>query len=95
MEESVDQAAVDAALIGGEDAAFAGGSYAIVQVPRLEGMERGARREQEEIVGRTSSAVSARRRREAQLCPQCPDDNRGKREELQIVRAGTPFGEVE
>jgi putative iron-dependent peroxidase len=31
MENPVDQAAVDAALIGEEDAAFAGGSYAIVQ----------------------------------------------------------------
>jgi len=55
MENPVDQAAVDAAIIGEEDAAFAGGSYVIVQkyLHDLKGWNAVAVEEQEKIVGRT------------------------------------------
>src|SRR5258706_117798 len=54
MENPVDQAAVDAALIGEEDPAFAGGSYAIVQkyLHDLRGWNAVPVEQQEKIIGR-------------------------------------------
>ena len=55
MENPADQAAVDAAIIGEEDAAFAGGSYAIVQkyLHDLAAWNAVPVEQQERIVGRT------------------------------------------
>src|SRR5260370_6083646 len=54
-ENPVDQAAIDATVIGEEDAAFAGGSYVIVQkdLHDLKGWNAVPVQEQEKIVGRT------------------------------------------
>jgi putative iron-dependent peroxidase len=96
-ENPVEQAAVDATIIGEEDAAFAGGSYVIVQkyLHDLKGWNAVPVEEQEKIIGRTklsdielddtvkpSSAHNA-------LTTIMED---GK--QLEIVRDNMPFGEV-
>ena len=97
MENPVDQAAVDAALIGEEDAAFAGGSYAIVQkyLHDLKGWNAVPVEQQEKIIGRTKlSGIElddAVKPASAHNALTTIEENG---EELQIVRAGTPFGEV-
>jgi porphyrinogen peroxidase len=97
MENPVDQAAVDAALIGEEDAAFAGGSYAIVQkyLHDLKAWNAVPVGEQEKIVGRTKlSGIElddAVKPASAHNVLTTIEENG---EELKIVRAGTPFGEV-
>ena len=96
-ENPVEQAAVDATIIGEEDAAFAGGSYVIVQkyLHDLKGWNALPVEEQEKIIGRKklsdielddtvkpSSAHNA-------LTTIIED---GK--QLEIVRDNMPFGEV-
>ena len=96
-ENPVDQAAVDATIIGEEDGAFAGGSYVIVQkyLHDLNGWNALPIEEQERIIGRTklsdielddalkpSSAHNA-------LTTIIEDG-----EQLEIVRDNMPFGEV-
>ena len=58
MENPVDQAAIDAAIIGEEDAAFAGGSYVIVQkyLHDLQAWNAVPVEQQEKIIGRTKLA---------------------------------------
>src|SRR5580693_6080767 len=97
MENPVDQAAVDAALIGEEDAAFAGGSYAIVQkyLHDLKGWNAVPVEQQERIIGRAKlSGIElddAVKPTSAHNALTTIEENG---EELKIVRAGTPFGEV-
>ena len=82
MENPADQAAVDAAIIGEEDAAFAGGSYVIVQkyLHDLAAWNAVPVEQQERIVGRTKLVrYRARRCRETDLGTQRPDDDRGER----------------
>jgi putative iron-dependent peroxidase len=96
-ENPVDQAALDATIIGEEDGAFAGGSYVIVQkyLHDLNGWNALPVEEQERIIGRTklsdielddalkpSSAHNA-------LTTIIEDG-----EQLEIVRDNMPFGEV-
>src|SRR6266481_163809 len=96
-ENPVDQAAVDATLIGEEDAAFAGGSYVIVQkyLHDLRGWNALPVEQQERIVGRTKlgdieldDAVKPTSAHNALTII----EEGGQ--ELKIVRANMPFGEV-
>jgi putative iron-dependent peroxidase len=96
-ENPVGQAAVDAAIIGEEDAAFAGGSYVIVQ-KYLHDLTRWNAlpiEEQERIIGRTKlsdielgDAVKPSSAHNA-LTTIIEDG-----EQLEIVRDNMPFGEV-
>jgi putative iron-dependent peroxidase len=96
-ENPVDQAAVNATIIGGEDAAFAGGSYVIVQ-KYLHDLTRWNElpvAEQEKIIGRTKlsnieldDAVKPSSAHNA-LTTIIEDG-----EQLEIVRDNMPFGEV-
>jgi porphyrinogen peroxidase len=96
-ENPVDQAAVDATVIGEEDAAFTGGSYVIVQkyLHDLAAWNAVPVEEQERIVGRTKlsdieldDAVKPTSAHNALTII----EEGG--EELKIVRANMPFGEV-
>src|SRR4029077_8357568 len=93
----VDQAALDAALIGDEDSAFAGGSYVIVQkyLHDLAAWNAVPVETQEKIVGRTKLSDieldDAVKPTSAHSALTTIEENG---EELKIVRAGTPFGEV-
>ena len=90
-------AAIDAAIIGEEDAAFAGGSYAIVQkyLHDLAAWNAVPVERQERIVGRTKldgiELDDAVKPTSAHNALTTIEENG---EELKIVRAGTPFGEV-
>ncbi len=96
-ENPVDQAAIDATIIGEEDAAFAGGSYVIVQ-KYLHDLDRWNTlpiEQQEKIIGRTKlsnieldDAVKPTSAHNA-LTTIMED---GK--QLEIVRDNMPFGEV-
>ena len=81
-ENPTDQAAIDATIIGDEDAGFAGGSYVIVQkyLHDLRGLERAADRGAG-THHRPDEAVRHRagRRRQADLRAQRADDDRGRR----------------
>jgi putative iron-dependent peroxidase len=96
-ENPVDQAAVDAAIIGEEDAPFAGGSYVIVQkyLHDLKGWNAVPVEEQEKIVGRTKLSDieldDAVKPSSAHSALTTIVENG---EELKIVRANMPFGEV-
>src|SRR5882672_5690014 len=96
-ENPVDQAAVDAAIIGEEDAAFAGGSYVIVQkyLHDLKGWNAVAVEEQEKIVGRTKLSDieldDATKPTNAHNALTIIEEGGV---ELKIVRANMPFGEV-
>jgi putative iron-dependent peroxidase len=97
MENPVDQAAVDAALIGDEDAAFAGGSYAIVQkyLHDLKGWNAVPVEQQERIIGRAKlSGIELDDAVKPTSAHNVLTTIEEGGEELQIVRAGTPFGEV-
>lgn len=96
-ENPVEQAAVDATVIGEEDAVFAGGSYVIVQkyLHDLEGWNALPIEEQERIIGRTKlsdieldDAVKPASAHNA-LTTIVED---GK--QLEIVRDNMPFGDV-
>ena len=96
-ENPVEQAAVDATIIGEEDAAFAGGSYVIVQkyLHDVKGWNKLPVEEQERIIGRTKlsdveldDAVKPTSAHNA-LTTIIED---GK--QLEILRDNMPFGEV-
>jgi putative iron-dependent peroxidase len=96
-ENPVEEAAIDATIIGDEDAAFAGGSYVIVQkyFHDLQGWNALPVEEQERIIGRKKlsdieldDAVKPSSAHNA-LTSVTED---GK--ELEIVRDNMPFGEV-
>jgi putative iron-dependent peroxidase len=96
-ENPVDQEAVDATVIGEEDAAFAGGSYVIVQkyLHDLEGWNAVPVEQQEKIVGRTKLSDieldDAVKPTSAHSALTTIVENGA---ELKIVRANMPFGEV-
>ena len=81
-ENPVDQAAVDATVIGEEDAAFAGGSYVIVQkyLHDLTGWNAVPVEQQEKIIGRTKlSDIELDDAVKPSFAAQRPDDDRGER----------------
>jgi putative iron-dependent peroxidase len=96
-ENPVDQAAVDATLIGEEDAVFAGGSYVIVQkyLHDLATWNAVPVEQQEKIVGRTKLSDieldDATKPSYAHNALTIIEENGV---ELKIVRANMPFGEV-
>ena len=96
-ENPVDQAATDAAVIGEEDAAFAGGSYVIVQkyLHDLPGWNALPIETQERIIGRTKLADieldDAAKPSSAHNALTTIVEN-GK--QLEIVRDNMPFGEI-
>jgi porphyrinogen peroxidase len=97
MENPVDQAAVDAALIGEEDSGFAGGSYAIVQkyLHDLAAWNAVPVEQQEKIIGRTKlSGIELDHAVKPTSAHNALTTIEQAGEELQIVRAGTPFGQV-
>ena len=96
-ENPVDQAALDATIIGEEDAAFAGGSYVIVQkyLHDLKGWNDVPVEQQERIIGRTKLSDieldDAAKPTSAHNALTTIVENG---EELEIVRDNMPFGEV-
>lgn len=96
-ENPVEQGAIDATIIGEEDAAFAGGSYVIVQ-KYLHDIGRWNKvpiEEQENIIGRHK--LSDIEQRDADKKPYAHNvltniEENG--EQLQIVRDNMPFGEI-
>ncbi|HVV92544.1 MAG TPA: Dyp-type peroxidase [Hyphomicrobiales bacterium] len=96
-ENPVDQAALDATIIGAEDVAFAGGSYVIVQkyLHDLDGWNAMPIEQQENIIGRHK--LSDIEQLDSEKKPYAHNvltsiEEGGK--ELQIVRDNMPFGEV-
>lgn len=96
-ENPAGQDAIDATIIGEEDAPFAGGSYVIVQkyLHDLKGWEALPVEEQENIIGRHK--LSDIEQREADKKPYAHNvltniEENG--EQLQIVRDNMPFGAV-
>jgi putative iron-dependent peroxidase len=96
-ENPVDQDAIDAAIIGDEDAAFAGGSYVIVQkyLHDLRSWNAVPVEQQEKIIGRTKLANieldDAAKPTYAHNALTTIVENG---EELDIVRDNMPFGDV-
>jgi putative iron-dependent peroxidase len=96
-ENPVDQEALDATVIGEEDAAFAGGSYVIVQkyLHDLKGWNAVPVEQQEGFVGRTKlgdiELDDATKPSFAHNALTVIEENG---QELKIVRANMPFGEV-
>ena len=96
-ENPVDQAALDATIIGDEDAAFAGGSYVIVQkyLHDVTGWNALPVEHQEKIIGRTKLSDieldDSVKPTSAHNALTVIEENG---EELDIVRANMPFGEV-
>lgn len=96
-ENPVDQAALDSTLIGEEDTAFAGGSYVIVQkyLHDLKAWNAVPVEQQEKMVGRTKlddiELDDAVKPTSAHNALTIIEENG---EELKIVRANMPFGEV-
>ncbi len=96
-ENPVDQAAMDAAIIGDEDPPFRGGSYVIVQkyLHDLQRWNALAVEQQEKIIGRTKLADIEL---DDAVKPSCAHNalttivENG--EELDIVRDNMPFGDV-
>jgi putative iron-dependent peroxidase len=96
-ENPVDQAAVDATVIGEEDAAFAGGSYVIVQkyLHDLKGWNALPVEQQEGFVGRTKlSDIELDDAVKPTFSHSALTTIEEGGEELKIVRANMPFGEV-
>ncbi len=96
-ENPVDQAAVDATVIGEEDAAFAGGSYVIVQ-KYLHDIARWNKvpvEEQEDIIGRHKlSDIEQRDSEKKPYAHNVLTNIEENGEQLQIVRDNMPFGEL-
>ena len=96
-ENPVDEAALDAAIIGDEDSAFAGGSYVIVQkyLHDLPSWNAVPVEQQEKIVGRTKLADIEL---DDDVKPTCAHNalttivENGK--QLDIVRDNMPFGDI-
>ncbi len=96
-ENPVDQAALDATVIGEEDAAFAGGSYVIVQkyLHDMKGWDAVPVEQQEKIIGRTKlSDIELDDSVKPTSAHSALTTIVENGEELQIVRANMPFGEV-
>ena len=96
-ENPVDQAALDATVIGDEDVPFAGGSYVIVQkyLHDLEGWNRVPVEEQENIIGRHKlSDIEQRDSVKKPYAHNVLTSIEENGEELQIVRDNMPFGEI-
>jgi putative iron-dependent peroxidase len=96
-ENPVDQAAIDATVIGEEDATFAGGSYVIVQkyLHDLMGWDAVPVERQEKIIGRTKlSNIELDDSVKPTSAHNALTTIVENGEELQIVRANMPFGEV-
>ena len=96
-ENPVDQAAVDATLIGEEDAAFAGGSYVIVQkyLHDLAAWNAVPVEQQEKIVGRTKlSDIELDDATKPTYAHNALTIIEEGGVEVKIVRANMPFGEV-
>jgi putative iron-dependent peroxidase len=96
-ENPVEQAAVDATVIGEEDAAFAGGSYVIVQkyLHDLKGWNAVPVEQQEGFVGRTKlSDIELDDAVKPTFSHSALTTIEEGGEELKIVRANMPFGEV-
>jgi putative iron-dependent peroxidase len=96
-ENPVAQAAIDATLIGGEDAAFAGGSYVIVQkylhdLPKWNAIAVG---EQEGIVGRTKlSDIELDDAAKPAFAHNVLTTIEENGQQLEILRGNMPFGEI-
>jgi putative iron-dependent peroxidase len=96
-ENPVDQDAIDATIIGDEDAEFAGGSYVIVQkyLHDLARWNRVPVEEQENIIGRNKLSdieqLDSEKKPYAHNVLTVIEENG---EQLQIVRDNMPFGEV-
>jgi putative iron-dependent peroxidase len=96
-ENPVDQAAVDATLIGEEDTAFAGGSYVIVQkyLHDLAAWNAVPVEQQEKIVGRTKlSDIELDDATKPTYAHNALTIIEEGGVEVKIVRANMPFGEV-
>ena len=96
-ENPVDQAALDATVIGEEDAAFAGGSYVIVQkyLHDLKGWNAVPVEQQEGFVGRTKlSDIELDDATKPSFAHNALTVIEENGQELKIVRANMPFGEV-
>ena len=96
-ENPVEQAAVDATVIGEEDSAFAGGSYVIVQkyLHDLKGWNAVPVEQQEGFVGRTKlSDIELDDAVKPTFSHSALTTIEEGGEELKIVRANMPFGEV-
>ncbi|RFC67598.1 MULTISPECIES: Dyp-type peroxidase [Mesorhizobium] len=96
-ENPVDKAAIEATLVGEEDANFAGGSYVIVQkyLHDLDSWNKVPVEEQENIIGRHK--LSDIEQQDAQKKPYAHNvltniEENGQ--QLQIVRDNMPFGEI-
>jgi porphyrinogen peroxidase len=96
-ENPVDEAAIDATIIGAEDAAFAGGSYVIVQkyLHDLKKWNALPIEEQERIVGRTKLSDielddAAKPAFAHNVLTTIMEDGK----QLEIVRDNMPFGDV-
>jgi porphyrinogen peroxidase len=96
-ENPTNQAAIDATVIGAEDASFAGGSYVIVQkyLHDLTGWNALSTEAQEHIIGRTKLADieldDTVKPTSAHAALTVIEENG---EEIKIVRANMPFGTV-
>ena len=96
-ENPVDQAAIDATIIGEEDPPFAGGSYVIVQkyLHDLAAWNTVPVAEQEKIVGRTKlDDIELDDAVKPTFAHNALTTIVENGEELQIVRANMPFGEI-
>lgn len=96
-ENPVDQGAVDAVVIGEEDQAFAGGSYVITQkyLHDLKAWQAVSTEEQENMIGRyklsdVEQADDVKKPYAHNVLTVIVEDG----EELDILRANMPFGEV-
>jgi len=96
-ENPVDQGAIDATIIGQEDAAFAGGSYVVIQkyLHDLKAWNQVPVEEQENIIGRKKLSDielqdSAKRTYAHNVLTNIEENG----EQLEIVRDNMPFGQV-
>jgi putative iron-dependent peroxidase len=96
-ENPTGQAAIDAAYVGGEDAAFAGGTYVIVQkyLHDMAGWNAQSTEAQERIIGRTKLADIEL---DDAVKPTCAHNALAKvvvdGKEIKIIRDNMPFGRV-
>ncbi|MDR3447413.1 Dyp-type peroxidase [Dyella sp.] len=96
-ENPVDQAALDAVLIGDEDADFAGGSYVIVQkyLHDLKAWNKLPVEQQERIIGRHKlSDIEQAEDAKASYAHNVLTNIEENGEQLQILRDNMPFGDV-
>ncbi|KND33790.1 Dyp-type peroxidase [Streptomyces acidiscabies] len=91
-ENPVGRTAAETALVGAEDPAFAGGSYAIVQkyLHDVEAWEKLATEEQEGVIGRTKATNIELERPGSHVDVNTLTGDDG--EERRILRAALPFG---